>query len=96
MTSQSPPTLDALAATAQAFAEAVADLAQLDDVTRAAAARRLAETAHARLSAQLAAIADQATYDATRASTQPTVAAQLGVSVKAVEGAVTRHRRRTS
>jgi hypothetical protein len=86
----------ALAESAQQFADAVAELAQFDYVGCASAARRLAETAHARLSAQLAAVADQATYEATRVETQPVVAARLGVTRSAVEAAVTRHRKRTA
>jgi len=95
-TTKAPPALEHLTYQVQQFAEAVAELAQLDDVARAGAARRLAETAHARLSSSLAAVADQATYEATRAETQPVVAARLGVTRNAVEAAVTRHRKRTA
>ena len=42
----------------------------------------------------LAAIADEATYAATRTETQPHVAAHLGVTVSQVERAITRHRAR--
>jgi tagatose-1,6-bisphosphate aldolase non-catalytic subunit AgaZ/GatZ len=90
------PDLYDLAEQARQFADAVAELAHFDHVGCAGAARRLAETAHARLSASLSAVADQAIYDATRTETQPVIAARLGVTRSAVENSITRHQKRVA
>lgn len=73
------------------LAAAIEELDQLDDVARVAAARRLALS----MPKHLAAIADETTYAITREVSQPVVAERLGVTVKQVERAVTRHRART-
>jgi RNase P protein component len=74
------------------LAQAVADLELLDDIDRVIAARALVQS----LPQQLAAIADAATYDATREVSQPTVAVRLGVTKSQVERAITRHRARVA
>lgn len=74
-------------ASAAEIAAAIAELDELDDVARAAAARRLARS----VPGQLARLADAATYAATREATQSTVAARLGVNKNQIEKIVTRH-----
>lgn len=69
------------------IAALVSSLDQLDDLDRIASARRLAVL----LPQQLAAYADEWTYDATRTQTHQTIAGRLGVTQSQIERAVTRH-----
>jgi uncharacterized membrane protein len=63
---------------------------KLDDVSRITSLRSLAVDVQATLQA----IADDLTYELTQIDSNATVAARLGISVKGVEMAITRYRRR--